>query len=344
MNFWSHTTAVPSVWQVSGFATLKPDYIRHATPEIMINPVSDTQIIRATSIHQTSISKFLETYYGGSDWTIDTNGWLSKYIEDLKVIVLCMYKYNDIIGVIVSTPLTHGKTYMSHGAILPCMRVIEGLCIHPAYRSKGLAGIMINQMDHYTHTHFGPTAHLWSREMASAPLISTALNTHKYGYIHCEQAKQKTLCEQLPWTTFVAHWKESYTHWLDNPCIVADTPVNRRGDLTVWIAGETLSERKVAVVANTRRKSGNNPLWEVVWCGTITNGILWPATSYIEYNHFLESIASRLRNGLLFTTEYIQTWEKPWVYGSSGFHSWYIYNYVPPVFRTCAIHAIREEL
>jgi hypothetical protein len=253
MNFWSHTSAVPSLWQTSGWATLKPGYIRPSPPELLPNPVSDSYIFRATSVHQTSIVAFLEAYYGGSDWRIDTSGWFSNYMDDPAVIIMCMRKQNDILGVIVSTPLTSGKTYMSHGAVLMGMRVIEGLCIHPAYRNKGLAGVMINQIDHYTHTHLGPSAHLWSREMATAPLFSTALTTQKYGYIQCEDATYRIPCEQMLWNKFVTLWKASYTRWLlESTCIVTDTPSNRRGDLRVWID----QDNRVAVVANTRRKSG----------------------------------------------------------------------------------------
>jgi hypothetical protein len=340
MNFWSHTTATPGLLQISGLVALKPGPIRTNLPELLPIPLSDTQIFRATSVHQTSICNFLELYYGGSDWRIHVQDWLSTYLDDPKVIMLCMYRANNIIGIIVSTPLTNGNTYMSHGISLTGVRVIEGLCINPAYRGKGLAGIMINQMDHYTHTHFGPTAHLWSRETTSTPLISSALNTHMYGYIECALATPKTACEQMPWDMFVTLWKRSYIRWLNKPCIVTDTPLNRRNDLTVWIDA---AQSKVAVVANTRRTSGTNTLWEVVWCGEILNDLLWPAES-TEYNYFLESISAKLGHGILFTSDYIQTWNKPWVYGNSGFHSWYIYNYMPPAFRTCAVHAIREEL
>jgi hypothetical protein len=332
MNFWSHTSAVPSAWQVSGFATLKPRYIRTMPPIEMTNPVSDTQIFRATSALTHTISAFLTAYYGGSDWSIHVD--LSTYINDPHVIVLCMRKETTLIGMIVSTPLTAGKTYMSHGGIVD-MRVIEGLCIHPEYRSKGLAGILINQMDMYTHTLFGPTAHLWSREMATTPFFSTALTTQMYGYIHCEVAAY-TPCEQMPWKMFVGHWRESCRKWLDKPCIVADTPLNRRNDLTVWIA-----DANVAVIANTRRTSGSDILWEVVWCGILDKGLLWPLD---ECGDFLESVAANIGHGILFTSDYVRKWKKPWIYGTSGYHSWYMYNYIPPAFRTCKIHAIREEL
>jgi hypothetical protein len=86
-----------------------------------------------------------------------------------------------------------------------------------------------------------------------------------------------------------------------------------------------------------------------MWCGYIQNNILYPAKSSIQYKLFLEKISNKY-DGLLFVTSALyngqasSTWGEPWKYGTSGKHTWHIYNFIPPAFGTCELHIIRNEL
>ncbi len=356
MSFWSTPSvksATPSLWQMSGLATLEPQFLRREEPEELPNPISETQIIRLRPEHHTIFANFLELYYGGGDWNLRCQNWIRRYTDDPNVIILCLvHEYDverggEIFASIMSVPLTDGITAMSHGMRKRNVRVIEGLCVRDKLRSKGIAGVMINRMDRFTHHMFGPTVHLWAREQAySTGLLPTsALNTYEYGYIRCNEARPRIMCTKMDWLQFSALWSASCFSWLqDGPAIVAELPTNRRGDLTVWLGYRYSAGQDVAVIANTQRYVNDQPIYEVVWCGSIKQGLLTPANKWDNYDTLLESIASK-HSGILFaTSEYIKLWSYPWTNGTSGYHTWYIYNYLPPAFGKCKLHVIREEV
>lgn len=354
MPFWSQTSATPSLWQMSGLATLNPQYLRITEPEELPNPMLDTQIIRLRPEHQTLFSDFLEAHYGGGDWALKSRDWISRYVEDPKVIVLCLVREFDaetggkLLASIMSVPFTKGLTAMSHGAQIRNVRVIEGLCVRRDIRGKGIAGVMINRMDILTHKMFGPTAHLWAREQAYSPsalLLTSAIQTYQYGYIRCQEAKARFMCTKMAWYTFAQYWKLNCLSWLqEGPAIVSEIPTNRREDITAWTGYPYSAGQDVVVVVNTQRYSGEDPIHEVVWCGSIKEGKLAPASKWTDYGTLIESIASK-HKGLFFATdEYVRIWTGPWIFGKSGYHSWYLYNYLPPAFGACKLHAIREEI
>jgi hypothetical protein len=353
MPFWSQTTAAPAWWHTT-WRTLSPQYLRPTPlPEMpaqitLANNVVAT-VSLVTRILVADVAAFWETHYGGADWKIIAHDWIHTYINDSRVIVLC-FRIPDvgIIGTIVSTPATNGITHMSHGAELRSLRVIEGLCVHPDYRSKGVAGSLIQCMDAYTSNHCGPTVHLWSRELMLRLPFSSALQTYRYGYITSVAAEPRTSVLPLPWDRFAELWKQCSGGWARRyaPCIVTDLPLNRRGGLTVWITRTGQVREQVVVISDTKRYSGIYAMYEVVWCGVLERGsLLYPASPNMDYGATLETIVAEYFTGMLFTTdEYVHTWSAPWVYGSSGYHAWYIYNYLPPAFRTCKLHMIREEI
>jgi hypothetical protein len=354
MPFWSQTAATPSLWQMSGLATLSPQYLRIAEPQEIPNPMLETQIIRLRPEHQTLFSSFLESHYGGGDWALRSKDWISRYVEDPRVIILCLVREYDaetggkILASIMSVPFTDGLTAMSHGAQIRNVRVIEGLCVHPEIRGSGIAGIMINRMDIVTHRMFGPTAHLWAREEAYSPsalLLTSAINSHQYGYMRCQDANARLTCTKMDWSTFSTYWASNCFSWLrDGPAIVAEIPSNRRGDITVWLGYPYSSGQDVVVVVNTQRYSDDGAIYEVLWCGSIKEGKLYPVSKWTDYGTLIESIASKHKGIFFATDEYVHIWTGPWIFGKSGYHSWYLYNYLPPAFGNCKLHAIREEI
>jgi hypothetical protein len=265
-----------------------------------------------------------------------TDDWVANYVDDPTVYIFLLFENGLIIGSIVSTPMTRGKTIFSNGTVLYDVRVIEGLCIHRKERGKHLAEFLISYMDWYTAS-IRPTVHLWSRELTATPLVHTAIQLSTYAYIECAKAKPRIPCKQMLMSDFQTYWKTYIeSHGIASPSIFTSNPIIRRGDIYVW---HTLNNEHIAVITNTRRIMRRTmlPIYEVVWINSISAA--W----------FLESIAATLQ-GVLFASSARSSgganadWPAPWVYGQSGVHAWYIYNYTPPGFGNCELNIIREEI
>lgn len=338
MVFWERTLATPSFADSLNLWTSTPRFLRTVVPE---RPTEGRPIRRAMAYDGPKICEFWRLYYGGDDWILDaTLDWVRMYIDDPDVYVLIMTDtLHGILATIVSTPITQERTLMSHGAVLTNVRCIEGLCIHPSQRGKGLAGTMIASMDWYT-ANMGATVHLWSRELAVRPfMFHTALEISTYTYIDCIKARCLVLVEPMLWEHFVSVWKDrAAVCTTATPSIVTTLPLRRRGDLFAWKHGE-----KMAVIVRTRRltKVGLRRIYEIAWCNLREgDGSFAP---------FLESVAA-MYDGVLFASSArtgggaVAAWGDPWVFGHSGYHAWYIYNYMPPTFGSCELHIVREEI
>ena len=334
MVFWATTSATPTLFMRLGLDVQNPDFLRKTVPK---QPVGKYEPVRAMPSHGTVLARFWSEQYCGVDWIMDTSDdWVTKYVNDPTVYIFLLFEGLSIIGSIVSTPLTNGKTIFSNGTVLYDVRAIEGLCIHRSHRGKHLAGFLISYMDWYTAS-IRPTVHLWSRELASVPFVHTAIQMSTYAYIECAKARHRIPCSQMPIGDFQAYWKTYITsHGIASPAIFTSTPMIRRGDITVW---HNTNNEHIAVVAFTRRRMRRTmlPIYEVVWINSTS-----PAW-------FLESVAVNLQ-GVLFASSArhgggaTANWPAPWVYGQSGVHAWYIYNYMPPGFGNCELNIIREEI
>ena len=103
------------------------------------------------------------------------------------------------------------------------------------------------------------------------------------------------------------------------------------------------------MITDTRRVTipAGEKIWEVVWCGKLERGQLKPAAA-LDFQQLICSIASvELKGGILFalgSAGSTEDWKAPWVAGRSGVHAWYMYNFVPPAFGSCELHAVREEI
>jgi len=354
MSFWSTTKASPTLWHASGFTKLEPRFLREELPALPTLPPSLSYLTlrRAVPADAAALALFLSEWYKGFDWSLSLRiEEVELYLHDSQVVVLIALDVeNRLMGSILSTPFTQGHTLMSHGANLCHVYCIEGLCIHGSLRSKGLAGAMIGMIDATVNAIFGPVVMVWSRELASKPFFSTALHHATYAYISCARAIGQMSLREVPWDEFSTLWQNNCHRF---PGIVASVPSNRRGGIHIWEGVDAQGATKIAVVSDTRRitKDGT-PVYEVIWCGWRINNILYVAWEGQRYRIFLESIAATYRTGLLFATS-LQTggiakkrWEEkgPWSYGTSGVHAMYIYNYLPPSFGNCLVHAIREDL
>ena len=366
MPFWSKTVAAPR-WLDTWFTDrTQRTFLRLTPPTEPKTPEGLSSPVRLTMDDVGTLSAFWTESYGGDDWYMDAQpAWVSTYLKDPSVIVLGVYDTGGkLVATIVSVPFSGSSTELSTGAMLyhGSMRVIEGLCIAKSWRSKGIAGYMIGMMDCWTSTKL-PVAHLWARETATTPFFSTALRTDTYAMAPTNKLVGSVSCEKMDWSQFSGMWQTSFRSWMMNegegkppPQIVSTKPVNRSDHIDVWVTkkrGDLDAElRKVVVVANTRRRSipGDERIFEVIWCGNLVGGKLKPNTGTRGFRYLLESVGAAYKDSLLFASsgylggEARPSWTAPWRYGKSGVHSWHIYNYMPPVFGSCEIMAVRDEI
>ena len=365
MPFWSKTVAAPR-WIDTWFTDRQSRFLRLKPPAEPKTPEGLSPPVRLTIDDVGALSAFWTASYGGDDWYMDAQpAWVSAYLKDASVIVLGAFDNGGkLVATIVSAPFSGGNTELSTGAMLNygAMRVIEGLCLAKAWRSRGVAGYMIGMMDCWTATKL-PVAHLWAREMPSSPLFSTAVRTDTYAMVATNKLVGSVSCEKMEWSQFNCIWQMSFRNWMLNigegkppPQIVSTKPINRSDHIDVWITKkrpELEAElRKVVVVANTRRRSipGDERIFEVIWCGYLVGGRLKPNSGTRGFRPMLESVGSGYKDSLLFASsgymggEARPEWAVPWRYGCSGVHTWNIYNYMPPVFGACEIMAVRDEI
>ena len=365
MPFWSKTTAAPR-WIDTWFADRSPRFLRLSPPAEPKIPTGLTPPVRLTNDNIGVLTAFWTESYGGDDWYMDAQPtWVASYLKDSSVTVLGTFDAADgkLVATIVSTPFSGAGTEMSTGMLHHgAMRVIEGLCIAKSWRSRGIAGYMIEVMDCWTSSKL-PVAHLWSRETGSSPLITTALRTDTYAMAVTNKLVGSVSCEKMEWSQFSGIWQRSASGWLLNqgegkppPQIIAMKPVNRSNNIDVWVVKKRpeleAEMRKVVVVSNTRRRSIPNDerIFEVIWCGYLVGGRLKPNSGTRGFRPMLESIGAGYKDSLLFASsgymggEARPDWPAPWRYGRSGVHIWNIYNYMPPAFGNCEIMAVRDEI
>lgn len=366
MTFWSGNPAAPSFWTaLSPFTDTTPRFLRSSTPPAP--PVSWTghtkgAIKRLFGLQSDIVAAFLTLHYRGVDWRLsNTEMWIRNYLRDPDVIALGYFEESDasgrLLGTIFAVPLmvntdTGTALQTNTGGAVRNAVVVEGLCVHSELRGHGLAGFLLSHIDSFVTRTKGPTAFLYSRELSTKPLFSTALCTDMYAFKKCGGGTAVTARPaQIAWTEFERLWISNAARWCTTttPCIVSLVPSNVRNDLYIYSQNGL-----VVVVSNTQRKTHRHEqIYEVQWCGT-TDGIniLNPidVTRSLNLKRCLDDIAASLEHGLLFICGALAaagcdavSWDG-WTYGTSGAHALYIYNYMPPAFGTCRIHMIRSEI
>jgi len=291
----------------------------------------------------TIVAAFLSENYCGSDWRLGRCTWIGGYLRDPDVIALGLFAGEKLIATIFSVPI--GNTRMSHGGSVSDLRMIEGLCVAAPYRSNGIAGYMIAKMDDLTSSH-RPATHLWCREVPSASLWDTALRTDIYGFRKTGDARiPGPGLEEMPWDAFSRLWIASSPTWTLQPSIIVKQPTNRKNSIRIFHG-----YRCIVAIADTGRQGADEIIYEIVWSGKYTNGVLMPATTDLDFKQLLDDVACALPpRGVLFGTSspdcggVDHTWDG-WTVGRSGAHAMYIYNYMPPAFGSCRILMVRDEI
>jgi hypothetical protein len=331
MSFWSSTTAAPQWWHTL-FPT-KPGYLRSAPAEQPTN-IHNLFLRRVSISAAEPITVFWNTYYRGSDWYMDVRSeWVANYLRDPHVIVVCAYdSTNNIKATIVSTPVSAKPVIMSHGSQIP-LRCIEGLCVADDMRGTGIAGIMIQTVDYLT-SQTGPQAHIWCRELPIDPLVfTTAASIKTYAYIEGTKAAAASQLRaiRIPWEHFQEIWNP-YRYSTSSHTIVAVSPSNRNNGLDVWSVEFRGRTFYIVVLHTHRRITGTHqPIYEILWSSQVNEMVY-------------TSVASQYKNSVIFTTDANDLWRNGWIYGRSGVHAIYLYNYLPPIFRNCEFVMLREEI
>jgi GNAT superfamily N-acetyltransferase len=352
MTFWSGNSAAPTFWTtLQGWRPRIPGFLREGPPVrqhefYTFDDGRAGRIRRLFGGDTSTVGTFLAREYGGGDWRLQAvERWIGGYLRDADVVALGLFRGNELVGTIFSVPI--GPVVMSHGATLDCVRVIEGLAVDRAFRGTGVAGFLIKHADVFTHTAYGPSVHLWARELDVTPVFHTAISVATYGFTHTGPAVPVAGVTQMDYDRFEQLWTVSSPTWvLDGPCLVATQPLNRRRGLRVFVGHSGL-----AVISATERVSASGvPIYEIVWCGAYTDGVLRPAGPDLNFQQLLNGVACLLPvGGVLFGTTDpcgggVRSDWMGWTVGTSGVHALYMYNYMPPAFGACRIHMIREEL
>jgi hypothetical protein len=352
--FWSTPeTAGPSLLDVLRIWDREPRPLRPqgrsrprpfhgwATPEILTDA--------------SELATFWRSHYGGSDWTLDAEpSWITTLIAEPSTLVLGVREGGRrvrIVGSIVCRRITGPTGRFRLGTKeIPTAYVIEGLCIHPSWRGQHLAGWLIAWIDHLMNTR-APQAFFWSRE--APPQNLTYVASHTYGYIPCSlsQPGSSDPSDELvavSWPEFQRVWASYIPRWefLSEVAFPTTLPAD---PLLVWRSGANY-----IVVSDTRRRMRSHngqgeAIWEVQFCGDLYEPNKGIVGTEGGSRRLLETVAAQL-NGLLFVTSApwqggcTSAWPQPWVVGTSGVHTTYIYNYMPPTFHNLCTLFLRNEI
>jgi hypothetical protein len=348
-QFWN-TTAGPTTWDVLKIWDRTPRPLR-------LKPRPQPPAFRSwdaperlTMTEAFEFTHFLRKYYAGPDWTLDpSEEWITNLLEDDTTLALVVRnELGDIVGSIVCRVL--GRRMHLGSYVIPTAHVIEGLCIHPSWRGQHLAGWLIAWVDHLKNAD-GPQAFFWSREAMPRDLAYVA--SHTYGYVHLgtlaalgEDPATPFAFQEIPWSLFRTLWATKSMQWnLEEAAFPTHLPAD---PLRVWRIGEVY-----IVVSDTRRRTRDRgqSIWELQFMGTLERPLIGGGGGREQGRKMLEALGCQhLRSGILFVSSAAwqggctAAWPAPWVYGTAGVHTTYIYNYMPPAFHRLATLFLRNEL
>ncbi len=286
--------------------------------------------------------------------------WVRSVIQEDDTLVLgAVGADGSLVGTIAcrSVVSSGGILLVGTEAVLQKAYRIEGLCVHPEWRGKHLAGWLIAWVD-YIMNRDGPNAFFWSREVPTG-VHGTDLAIHTYAHLDPTKLQRPIVMsspnlKRIPWSEMQRLWERSASSWRGRTSIVSDRLFEEDGTrMEAWFDQDT---SRVILIADTFRKTRgeNRPILEVQWCGWLTIvGTLLSAKDGEDFRHVLEAVALQQRGGqhpILFATDAVcqggarMGWPLPWKFGTSGFHAIYLYNYMPPKFWDCTVTVVRGEI
>ncbi len=373
-QFWStNHTAGPTPWDVLKIWDRTPRALR---PQGRPRPqafMGFQEPLKATTAKEAAeIATFWRNHYNGEDWYMDASPqWLTTLFTNPTTLVLYVKDATNakgILGTIVCRTL--GSGFRLGSLELPTAFIIEGLCIHHAWRGRHLGGWLIAWVDHIINRG-GAQAFFWSREAPPRNIAYVA--THTYAHIDLAElgsastsvstsastsvstsGSAGSACVPVSWDAFRHTWTTYMPRW--DTLTEAAFPTSLPADpLYCWRVGPVY-----IVVSDTRRKTFNGGqrgrrMWEVMFCADLYEPLVTPERA----REMLEAVGAQLvakdeaeglAPGLLFATSASwqggckATWPRPWRFGTAGVHTTYIYNYLPPAFHRLATLFLRNEL
>lgn len=346
-QFWSTSeTAGPTAWDVLRFwdtpRVLRP--IGRSRPPPFA-PWAHPESVGAE--HATEMATFWTHHYNGTDWIFRPDpAWVATQLGTPNTLALIVREGEEIVGSIVCRGLVgEGGSFRLGILELPQAYIIEGLCIHPRWRGRHLAGWLIAWIDHRMNAK-APQVFFWSRE--ASPRDITYVASHTYAYLPISgTASVRTDSNKapvpIPWSEFQRAWTSNIPRWntMDTAAFPTVLPLD---PLRVWRIGRVY----VAVSDTQRWTRQGGRIWEVQFCGDVED----PLSGLKEARDMLEAVGAALAAegpGLLFVSSApwqggCTTWPRPWIVGTAGCHTTYIYNYMPPVFHRLATFFLRNEL
>jgi hypothetical protein len=339
----------------------EPRFLRHGVPQA---PAAFHTITHPAQLmvprDAAELTAFWRAHYGGEDWMFDiSESWVSQQLSPPGTVILGVRDVEGLIGTVVGRPISATTVVGPRGHEQDAF-VVEGLCIRRDYRGLHLAGWLLAWLDRVLNQH-GPRLIVWSRETGAMDMSVTHVARHMYGFLRSADLGPAAapITHVWPWSEFLDAWDASAPLW-DRSFAIFPTSL-RAGSpvpLNVWRNGNLV----VAVSDTCRRTKGNGVegerIWEVVWMGEIRpSGFLTPLTasmaaaSVVKVMTTCEEILRQLQGpAILFLTDAPHqggvhaSWPLPWRVGTSGYHTTYLYNYMPPTFWNCTFMMPRVEI
>lgn len=360
-RFWNTSeNAGPSLFDVAKFWDRRPRPLRLQNRAKPAPFEGNQEPLVLKGQDAVRVSEFWRRHYGGTDWRLDLSPTeVRKILEDPTGLALGVTdSEGSLVGTILCRSLvpTGAELCVGTGVVLPAAYRIEGLCVHPSWRGRHLAGWLIAWID-YRMNREGPNAFFWAREVPTS-VHGTDISLHTYAYAKIADLRAArsdyipVQAARVSWHDIQGMWAKSAAGWKSSGRIVGTRLFAEDADrMEAWTDTQT---GQVVILADTARRTrkDNEPIWEVQWCGWRTMAdTLFPARPEDDFRRLLETVAtSDGRKGILFASDALiqggakMSWPLPWTFGTSGFHAIYIYNYMPPTFWTCEVIALRSEV
>jgi hypothetical protein len=350
-RFWKES-AGPTLLDVARFWDRAPRHLRLEPRERPppFAPAGCEEPRRLGAADAAAVSAFWSAEYGGPDWRLSLSASeVREVLGEPGCMALGVERDGALIGTIVGrSVIPAGATLLvgATGSVKEAF-VIEGLCVHSAWRGQHLAGWLIAWIDHLMGLA-GPRLFLWARDTPMSIPGGTAISCAMYGFLRSADRPQSTCVpHKLSIESLIRRWEAKVK---PEETSILPTSFSPHRLVAYGIASGTCggssggsngtSNSTIVLLADTGRITvpGGERIYDLVWC---EGG---------KVRELLESLFASILDGVVFVTSeghqggVTTAWPSPWRVGTSGGHAWYIYNYMPPCFWNAKVIIPRCDL